>query len=69
VAEGAVSVLPFERAWTYEEWWQENPETSEPPRVDVWCPFCEAVMRVVDDDAERGHWYLACPRCGWDEFK
>jgi hypothetical protein len=63
-----VSVLPFERVLTYAELWADA-EPTDPPTADVACPFCAAIMRLVDDDAARGHWYLACPRCGWDEFK
>jgi hypothetical protein len=61
-------LLPFERTMTYEEWVFDDPGASEPPRLDVACPECDSVLRVVDDDARVGHWYLACP-CGWNEFR
>jgi hypothetical protein len=60
--------LPFERVMTYSEWVEDEPEPSNPPRLDVACPQCAGLARIVDDDVRVGHWYLACP-CGWDEFR
>ena len=59
---------PFERVMTVAEWVAEEPEASEPPRLDVECPECGWVLRVVEDDAAVGHWYLSCG-CGWNEFQ
>jgi hypothetical protein len=58
--------LPFERVMTYQEFAFEHDGDSESPRLDVACPECGWVLRVVDDDVAVGHWYLACP-CGWRE--
>jgi hypothetical protein len=52
---------------TYQEFAVEHDGDSESPRLDVACPECGWVLRIVDDDAAVGHWYLACP-CGWEEL-
>jgi hypothetical protein len=60
--------LPFERVLTYQEWVDDDPEAEHPSRLDVACPACGWVLRVVDDATGVGHWVYACP-CGWNEFR